>query len=293
MNSRLVCAGIAILASALPAQDVESRPPGAESRPRSAKEQVAAIDGEFDDAQQEFYKLYGQAKTEQERNAVFAAHYPKPATWFPRLLEIAKADARGEGAEDALLWIVTHAQGAKEAAAAVDVLLRDHVASKAMSRAADTLANETTVKAEASLKTIEEKSPHREVKGRTVYARAEQKKNLASMALYLAAAKGDKLESLVKRYPAEELARLRAVDQDALAKDIEALLVRVQNEFADVEAGYGGTLGDRAEGDLFEIRNLAIGKVAPEIEGDDVFGKALKLSDHRGKVVVIDFWGHW
>jgi cytochrome oxidase Cu insertion factor (SCO1/SenC/PrrC family) len=40
-------------------------------------------------------------------------------------------------------------------------------------------------------------------------------------------------------------------------------------------------------------RDLAIGKVAPEIEGADVDGHKFKLSDYRGKVVVLDFWGDW
>jgi hypothetical protein len=31
-------------------------------------------------------------------------------------------------------------------------------------------------------------------------------------------------------------------------------------------------------------------RAAPRIEGDDVTGKRLKLSDFRGKVVLLDFW---
>jgi hypothetical protein len=50
---------------------------------------------------------------------------------------------------------------------------------------------------------------------------------------------------------------------------------------------------ERAKGELFEMHNLAIGKVAPEIEGEDVDSRKFKLSDYRGKVVVIDFWGDW
>ena len=56
---------------------------------------------------------------------------------------------------------------------------------------------------------------------------------------------------------------------------------------------FRGTLAEAAERELFEIRNLAIGKVAPEIEGEDIDGVDFKLSDYRGKVVVIDFWGDW
>ena len=35
------------------------------------------------------------------------------------------------------------------------------------------------------------------------------------------------------------------------------------------------------------------GQPAPEIEGEDIDGKRFKLSDYRGKVVVLDFWGNW
>ncbi|MBT7257007.1 MAG: redoxin domain-containing protein [Planctomycetaceae bacterium] len=34
-------------------------------------------------------------------------------------------------------------------------------------------------------------------------------------------------------------------------------------------------------------------KVAPEIAAEDIDGVKFKLSDYRGKVVVLDFWGDW
>jgi len=37
----------------------------------------------------------------------------------------------------------------------------------------------------------------------------------------------------------------------------------------------------------------AVGMAAPVIEGQDVDGVPFKLSDYRGKVVVLDFWGDW
>jgi predicted Zn finger-like uncharacterized protein len=36
-----------------------------------------------------------------------------------------------------------------------------------------------------------------------------------------------------------------------------------------------------------------IGQKALEINGEDIDGQPFKLSDYRGKVVVLDFWGHW
>ncbi len=44
---------------------------------------------------------------------------------------------------------------------------------------------------------------------------------------------------------------------------------------------------------LFVAENLSVGLVAPDIVGTDHAGVEFKLSDYRGKVVVLDFWGHW
>jgi hypothetical protein len=38
---------------------------------------------------------------------------------------------------------------------------------------------------------------------------------------------------------------------------------------------------------------IAIGCPAPEIEGEDIDGVPFKLSDYRGKAVMLDFWGNW
>jgi peroxiredoxin len=41
------------------------------------------------------------------------------------------------------------------------------------------------------------------------------------------------------------------------------------------------------------VVGLNQGNLAPEIEGEDLDGKKFKLSDYKGKVVLLDFWGHW
>ena len=52
------------------------------------------------------------------------------------------------------------------------------------------------------------------------------------------------------------------------------------------------TVAERAKAELFEIRNLSVGKKAPDIEGEDQDGRRFKLSDYRGKVVLLDFWSY-
>ena len=48
-----------------------------------------------------------------------------------------------------------------------------------------------------------------------------------------------------------------------------------------------------AETELTVLRTLRVGKEAPDIKGPDLDGKDFKLSDYRGKVVLLDFWGNW
>ena len=44
---------------------------------------------------------------------------------------------------------------------------------------------------------------------------------------------------------------------------------------------------------VFKLENLRPGMTAPDIVGRDLDGVEFKLSDYRGKVVVLDFWGDW
>lgn len=38
---------------------------------------------------------------------------------------------------------------------------------------------------------------------------------------------------------------------------------------------------------------LSTGDLIPEIEGHDIEGVDFKLSDYKGKVIMLDFWGDW
>ena len=52
-------------------------------------------------------------------------------------------------------------------------------------------------------------------------------------------------------------------------------------------------LGYRSRSIPPPAESLAVGSPAPEIRGQDVDGVPFKLSDYRGKVVILDFWGLW
>ncbi len=48
-----------------------------------------------------------------------------------------------------------------------------------------------------------------------------------------------------------------------------------------------------AKGNLFEIDFLQVGKPAPDFEFPDLAGKTRKLSEFRGKVLLLNFWATW
>ena len=71
---------------------------------------------------------------------------------------------------------------------------------------------------------------------------------------------------------------LKETNPDALDKEAELLLERVIAEFGDVKHPQSPrTEGELAAGDLYQMRNLGIGKVAPEIEGKDHAGTPFTL----------------
>ncbi|MEO6709283.1 MAG: hypothetical protein ABI054_01465 [Planctomycetota bacterium] len=51
--------------------------------------------------------------------------------------------------------------------------------------------------------------------------------------------------------------------------------------------------GEICDDTLFQVEKLAVGNLAPDIESADTSGVKFKLSDYRGKVVLLDFWGNW
>ena len=50
-------------------------------------------------------------------------------------------------------------------------------------------------------------------------------------------------------------------------------------------------MNQRAKDLLAELKSL--GKPAPEIDGVDLDGRGMKLSEYRGKVVLLSFWATW
>ena len=83
---------------------------------------------------------------------------------------------------------------------------------------------------------------------------------------------------------ARGLSNNRAVSDE----QVKAIVAAV-NELKDAHGDYAKQLDQF----IFQVENLTIGRVAPNIEGVDTDEVEFELNDYQGKVVVIDFWGDW
>ena len=76
-------------------------------------------------------------------------------------------------------------------------------------------------------------------------------------------------------------------------EELEHWLMEVIDEHPDGHYRRGKSFKEYANSALFELNNLNVGQEAPEIVGKDLDGIEFRLSDYRGKIVMLDFWGHW
>ena len=93
-------------------------------------------------------------------------------------------------------------------------------------------------------------------------------------------------------YGKDLTAYLLAMNHAQNRKEALQHFVVIQQKYASVKT-FQGQLGPLANIQEFKLAHLSVGGVAPEITGKDIFGKPLKLSDFRGKIVLLDFWGDW
>jgi peroxiredoxin len=279
---------LVLLVSALPAAD--------QPKEQTPAEQYQALAKKYDDAMQAFNKAVEEAATQDEKRQLFLEKYPKPSKYAPRFLHLAEKYPDDAASLDALTWVLTHPGGDDigrdgARARALDILRNDHVTSDRLGPICVAMGLTGVATDEAFLRTVLDKNPHRDVQGQACLALAQTLKNAAETRAQLQAHPGLR-KQYEQTFGPEVIKELLARDPDKLAKEIEQLYERVAKQYADIKYTRG-TLGRVAEAELFEIRNLAVGKTVPDLEGTDADGKKYKLNNYRGKIVVIDFWATW
>jgi hypothetical protein len=85
---------------------------------------------------------------------------------------------------------------------------------------------------------------------------------------------------------------LGPLDAEGLAKALASIALLEQN-MATLSPYWRSHASRTVRIGRIQLAKIRPGLYAPEITGNDLEGKPMKLSQFRGKVVLLYFWGHW
>ncbi|HWY86221.1 MAG TPA: TlpA disulfide reductase family protein [Gemmataceae bacterium] len=274
----------------------------AEKQP-SPGEQLKAVQKDVADAEAAYRAAY-KAKApdplgnDPELGKLRQVFRQKQRAGFDAAIAIARADPKSVVGFNALEWVLlnTSSYDLPVGTVAFSLLTEHHAVNPKIGKAVALLAyynlpydfsnfkkgdDPITIpfspQAVALLKAVSEQNPDRTARGHAVYG-------LAGIAM-------DEFKKAESRRKAntEKLALAAEREFDTVIKDYgDCAYFRAWGA-----ASAKPTLGDNAKSDLYELRNLRIGKHAPDIEGEDLSGAKFKLSDYRGNVILLVFWASW
>lgn len=204
------------------------------------------------------------------------------------ILNVAKCgDEDSETSLEAIKWILSNSSEAELHKSAGQLLIEYHMENEELPEVLS-LIRLPTQTGQDLFETVIEKSQDRNLRGKLSMGLLDYIAQAMQMAPALA---GN--EQIAKMYPdvASYLTSVSNMNEEAMLEKMKKL----SEDYGDVEIGesnIGEMIARKIK--VIEVRNrVKVGKVAPEIEGPDVDGENFKLSDYRGKVVMLDFWGDW
>ncbi len=258
ISASFALAALLCAVPALPAQDAAQDPAA----------RLEALIERIDKAQAEFTTAMRAAKSDEERTAA-REKAPKPQDYLDGFVQIARAAAKSDTAAQAWMWVARLAPQAQRAdlmRTAVDALVRDHLASESVIELPDLLRGYAQVlgagESERLLRQVVDGAPNGALQANAVF-------NLAQV--------------------------LADPESGSPQRSAEAkrLFQRLAGELGELKDSRGRGFAQLAESWLYELDHLQVGMTAPQIEAADLAGVSFKLSEYRGKVVLLDFWGNW
>lgn len=183
-----------------------------------------------------------------------------------------------------LLWMNTN--GAEDDNSALEQLLTKHIESEKLTALIPPmLRTAPNSEKEQAIRTLIKDSPHETVRAAATLGMIDMLAPLKR----LASADEQTREAVSEMVGKEFMDKWTA---EAIDEESDAMLKSLMDNYADVPLG-NSTYGARIEAQIFAKERLAVGCEAEDIVGNDLDGEEFKLSDYRGKVVVLDFWGDW
>ncbi|MCE9562424.1 MAG: TlpA family protein disulfide reductase [Planctomycetes bacterium] len=266
---RLLCAAAVSLALGLFVSYAGDDKPN-----RPAK--LTALKKKYDDELKEFKDRLKKATDPGEAKGIQAEIRELVAITAERALAIAKEDPKDDTGFAAAEFIVkaagaNNANGIKEVDSVIELLAEHHAANPKMKEMLVPVMRAGPA-GDKLLLAVSEKSTDKETKGLALFIRGFKTARNAE-----------------EEDDDKELAA-------GIAKATE-LLEKAAAEAPDAKVGNSGkTVGEMAKKEIAGLKSIvivAIGKPAPEVESVTLEGKKVKLSDYKGKVVLLDIWATW
>jgi hypothetical protein len=271
--------------------------PEGQAHPPSTAEQYRALRQEYDRAASS-----GLPLTDAERLTFIGRVYRHRNALALKFLELAEKHPTDPVALDALIqavwqvntvpWPVELVGQDTARAKAFALIQRDHIRSDRLGPLCQRVSYGFSKEYETFLRAVLAKNPHHHPVraaaglslGHFLHNRL-QRVDLCREGPELA-------KEFAGLYGKAYLAELLRQDRDQAVKEIEAVFEQAAAKYGEVRLPGGDTVADRAQAELFEVRDLRVGKEAPDIEGQDQNGRRFRLRDYRGHVVLLDFWSH-
>ena len=267
----------------------------------SPDEQFRALRDAHQAAFDAFVKANHEAKTDADMALVNEHPGRQTPKFMPPFLDLAKKYPGTTAAEDALLWVGTHAIQSRICDETKQILTRDWVLSPKLGPTLGWQGHYTDYSpiSEVFFRQVMARNPDPAIQGLATYWLARHL--LGTVELVRGTQKEPdygKGRSWLNPFLGEGWPdRLRKLDPDAMDSEADALFSRVVRFHADVphndKRRNPGTLGEAARSYLRERHELAVGKPSPEVEGTDLDGRPFRLKDQAGKVVLLDFGSHF
>ncbi|HEY9717730.1 MAG TPA: hypothetical protein V6C69_09695 [Trichormus sp.] len=230
----------------------------AETEPAPIAPQVTKIIDSYRQKRSKMAADYRAKKTDQERNQVGSLIQANQEECSQELVKLAQDNPQTDEAECALLWVIANTNPSSASLVeAMDQYRTQFALTGKIARECPRLQYPQSKSAELLLRTLIKKNEAEEVRGiacLTLAKRLEESSPAQSKTL---------LNQIIRKY--------------------ESLKPNPDND----------SLGDLARAELYKVQHLSLGCTAPPLIGSDADGNKLKLSDYRGRIVMVDFFGDW